>query len=149
MPNLFDPLTMGEFTLRNRVIMAPLIPDLERFERRFGVRICTAYGMTETVIHAVRDNKFERYPRLAMGRVDCWGDNTYGQLGDGHASGGYSPIPVRVEGPANTIQITAGSAHACAILSDGSMRCWGPALRPQAQPCGPRRTLRPLARHPA
>jgi crotonobetaine/carnitine-CoA ligase len=29
------------------VIMAPLIPDLERFKRRFGVRVCTAYGMTE------------------------------------------------------------------------------------------------------
>src|SRR5262249_30742322 len=29
------------------VIMAPLIPDLERFRRRFDVRVCTAYGMTE------------------------------------------------------------------------------------------------------
>jgi crotonobetaine/carnitine-CoA ligase len=29
------------------VIMAPLIPDLERFRRRFGVRVCTSYGMTE------------------------------------------------------------------------------------------------------
>jgi crotonobetaine/carnitine-CoA ligase len=29
------------------VIMAPLIPDLERFKARFGVRVCTAYGMTE------------------------------------------------------------------------------------------------------
>jgi crotonobetaine/carnitine-CoA ligase len=29
------------------VIMAPLIPDLERFRRRFDVRVCTGYGMTE------------------------------------------------------------------------------------------------------
>ncbi len=29
------------------VIMAPLIPDLDGFRRRFGVRVCTAYGMTE------------------------------------------------------------------------------------------------------
>jgi crotonobetaine/carnitine-CoA ligase len=29
------------------VIMAPLIPDLERFKARFGVRVCTGYGMTE------------------------------------------------------------------------------------------------------
>jgi crotonobetaine/carnitine-CoA ligase len=29
------------------VIMAPLIPRLEEFKQRFGVRVCTAYGMTE------------------------------------------------------------------------------------------------------
>jgi crotonobetaine/carnitine-CoA ligase len=29
------------------VIMAPLIPELDRFRRRFGVRVCTGYGMTE------------------------------------------------------------------------------------------------------
>jgi crotonobetaine/carnitine-CoA ligase len=35
--------------LRN-VVMAPLAPDLEAFERRFGVRVCTAYSMTELSI---------------------------------------------------------------------------------------------------
>ena len=63
--------------------------------------------------------------RQSTGRVDCWGDNTYGQIGDGHASGGYVSTPARVDGPTNAIHITAGSAHACAILADGSMRCWG------------------------
>ena len=63
--------------------------------------------------------------RLSSGRVDCWGDNTYGQIGDGHASGGYLSSPARVDGPTNAIQITAGSSHACAILADGSIRCWG------------------------
>jgi crotonobetaine/carnitine-CoA ligase len=29
------------------VIMAPLIPEIEAFRSRFGVRVCTAYGMTE------------------------------------------------------------------------------------------------------
>jgi crotonobetaine/carnitine-CoA ligase len=29
------------------VIMAPLIPELDEFRRRFDVRVCTAYGMTE------------------------------------------------------------------------------------------------------
>ena len=63
--------------------------------------------------------------RLSTGRVDCWGDNTYGQIGDGHASGGYVASPAHVDGPTNAIQITAGSAHACAILADGTVRCWG------------------------
>ncbi len=29
------------------VIMAPLIPDLDAFQRRFGVKVCSAFGMTE------------------------------------------------------------------------------------------------------
>ncbi|MFN8052287.1 MAG: class I adenylate-forming enzyme family protein [Acidimicrobiales bacterium] len=43
-----------------------IMPELDAW---LGMRVVAAYGMTETVIHAVRDNKFERYPRLAMGRV--------------------------------------------------------------------------------
>lgn len=36
----------GELPLRN-VAMAPLIPDLEGFQRRFGVRVCSGYSSTE------------------------------------------------------------------------------------------------------
>ena len=28
-------------------LMAPIIPDVEAFSKRFGVKVCTAYGMTE------------------------------------------------------------------------------------------------------
>ena len=35
--------------LRN-LVMAPMVPDLEGFKRRFGVRVCTAYNMTELSI---------------------------------------------------------------------------------------------------
>jgi crotonobetaine/carnitine-CoA ligase len=33
-------------SLRN-IVMAPLVPDLDGFKERFGVRICSAYSMTE------------------------------------------------------------------------------------------------------
>lgn len=36
----------ADFALRN-VVMAPAISDLDAFRERFGVRICTAYSMTE------------------------------------------------------------------------------------------------------
>jgi crotonobetaine/carnitine-CoA ligase len=36
----------ADLALRN-VVMAPAIPDLDAFRERFGVRICTAYSMTE------------------------------------------------------------------------------------------------------
>ena len=42
-----------------------IMPELDAW---LGMRVVAAYGMTETVIHAVRDNKYEKYPRLAMGK---------------------------------------------------------------------------------
>ncbi|MFM7068312.1 MAG: class I adenylate-forming enzyme family protein, partial [Actinomycetes bacterium] len=42
-----------------------IMPVLEQF---MNMRIVAAYGMTELVTHCIRDNKFETYPDLAMGK---------------------------------------------------------------------------------
>lgn len=42
-----------------------IMPELDAW---LGMRVVAAYGMTETVIHAVHGNQFERLPRLAMGK---------------------------------------------------------------------------------
>jgi alpha-tubulin suppressor-like RCC1 family protein len=57
------------------------------------------------------------------GTVKCWGDNEYGQLGDGTMVDSASPTPV--SGLTGVTAITAGSYHACALLSDQTARCWG------------------------
>jgi alpha-tubulin suppressor-like RCC1 family protein len=56
--------------------------------------------------------------------MQCWGSNYTGQLGDG-TIGGYSPTPVRVQGLANIMTAAVGGFHACAMLSDHTVRCWG------------------------
>jgi alpha-tubulin suppressor-like RCC1 family protein len=61
---------------------------------------------------------------LSDGTAKCWGDDTYGQLGDG-TTGGYSLTPVAVFGLSNAVAISAGDYHTCALLSDGTARCWG------------------------
>lgn len=63
------------------------------------------------------------------GLVRCFGLNTYGQLGLGHqrtigdnesaSEAGY----VDLGRPA--VEIAVGVAHSCALLDDGSVRCWG------------------------
>ena len=61
------------------------------------------------------------------GSVRCWGKNNYGQLGMGSTSPAYSGLPQEVQLPAGrfALSIDAVSDHACAVLDDGSMYCWG------------------------
>jgi cysteine-rich repeat protein len=67
---------------------------------------------------------------LSDGNVRCWGDPGSGQLGYGET---FNPIGdnespasagnVNLGGP--VAQISAGSFHNCALLLDGTVRCWG------------------------
>jgi alpha-tubulin suppressor-like RCC1 family protein len=59
--------------------------------------------------------------------VWCWGDNAYGELGTGSAVPGFSARPAQVQGLTNIVQIAAspGGWTVCALLQDGSVRCWG------------------------
>jgi alpha-tubulin suppressor-like RCC1 family protein len=55
--------------------------------------------------------------------VDCWGDNNYGELGNGKTTD--SSTPVAVTGLTNVVQVAAGYYHACARESNGTLWCWG------------------------
>lgn len=58
------------------------------------------------------------------GGVLCWGANTLGQLGDGTTVS--KPTPVAVQGlDQGVAALAAGSAHTCAVLIGGSVKCWG------------------------
>lgn len=61
---------------------------------------------------------------LSDSTIKCWGNNGLGQLGNGGA-GARSLTPVTVSGISNAVSIGAGSLHACALLSDKTVKCWG------------------------
>ncbi|WP_347598636.1 hypothetical protein [Acrocarpospora sp. B8E8] len=60
----------------------------------------------------------------ADGSVWAWGVNDRGQLGQG-SSGNPQPTPVAVLGLSNIVDIDAGTAHALALKSDGTIWSWG------------------------
>lgn len=61
---------------------------------------------------------------LTSGAVACWGSNTEGRLGAPLATT-FSDRALIVPGVTGAIGIAAGHGHACALLSGGSLVCWG------------------------
>lgn len=59
------------------------------------------------------------------GRVICWGDNQWGQVG--LAPVGAEEPPRRVQGLDGIVAIAAGGANHCALDRDGALWCWGAA----------------------
>ena len=59
----------------------------------------------------------------ATGKAYCWGDNTFGQLGDSSTSARNSPVPVA--GGHYFNQISAGGNHTCGLTSTPEVYCWG------------------------
>jgi alpha-tubulin suppressor-like RCC1 family protein len=58
------------------------------------------------------------------GKVKCWGNNKYGQLGDGTAE--TRRIPVEVAGLGiEPVDIVVGWNTTCVLGSDGGLFCWG------------------------
>ncbi len=55
--------------------------------------------------------------------VMAWGQNRFGQLGDGTQE--YSATPVPVTGLSEVKSISAGLFHAAALLDDGEVMAWG------------------------
>jgi len=62
---------------------------------------------------------------LTDGTVRCWGINNKGQLGQGPADLKDHDTPVTIPTLSNVVAISAGLVHACAVLKNGNVMCWG------------------------
>ena len=70
-----------------------------------------------------------------QGRVMCWGQNTFGQLGDptvGEELGANRGVPRRVVGLPYIESIRADQDTTCAVSDVGELFCWGQGFGPKA-----------------
>ncbi|MBN1439624.1 MAG: hypothetical protein JW929_09465 [Anaerolineales bacterium] len=61
---------------------------------------------------------------LNGGAVRCWGNNKYGQLGDGTTEIRLGPAAVAGLGQ-GAARVAAGWNHTCAVMGNGELKCWG------------------------
>jgi cysteine-rich repeat protein len=70
---------------------------------------------------------------LDHGEVKCWGNNRFGQLGTGTTDNrgdeagemGDALEPIALGAGRTALGVSAGSNYSCAVLDDGSVKCWG------------------------
>ncbi len=74
-------------------------------------------------VTAIAAGFFHSLALLSNGTVKAWGDNTYGQLGNGTNTSSSSPVTV--DGISTATQIAAGEYHSLALLSGGTVQAWG------------------------
>jgi len=62
-------------------------------------------------------------------RVYCWGDNSYGQLGNTLPQGRtFNPVPIAIPVPTGGtgyVSVDSGSNQVCALANTGQAFCWG------------------------
>jgi alpha-tubulin suppressor-like RCC1 family protein len=70
--------------------------------------------------------------------VVCWGDNRSGQLGIANNLKSSSSTALQVVADASraaftgVVMVAAGAEHTCALLFDGTIKCWGDNTAGQA-----------------
>ena len=80
------------------------------------------FGMTSGVTSVVAGNR-HTCAMTAGGAVNCWGDDSAGQLGDMGAR--QRLAPTLVAGQPAVKAASAGGLHSCAIVGGGALVCWG------------------------
>jgi alpha-tubulin suppressor-like RCC1 family protein len=104
--------------------MGDALPEVDLGEGRTA----TAVGAS-----AVAAQEAHSCALLDDGTVKCWGFNNKGQLGQGDTTSrgleaeqmGDALLPVDLGEGRTAVGLSVGGASNCAVLDDGSLRCWG------------------------
>mmetsp|Transcript_46229 Transcript_46229/g.128998 ORF Transcript_46229/g.128998 Transcript_46229/m.128998 type:complete len:1148 (-) Transcript_46229:1409-4852(-) len=80
-------------------------------------------GLSEAVVNTVEVGYLTACASVgSTGKVECWGSNHYGQIGDGTETVRSAPV---ANGVVGATQIEMTNSHACALTSADEVYCWG------------------------
>ncbi|MBO3735699.1 RCC1 domain-containing protein [Glycomyces niveus] len=68
---------------------------------------------------------FQSFAITANGELLAWGDNSYGQIGDGTNTRRTEPVSVHMPDGTEVTAVDSGDDHAIALTSDGAVYGWG------------------------
>ena len=118
----------GSFTLKRGVRIDIGLNGLSA--RLVGKTLTSNYAFIDTIVsnNALSFDVGDRYGCAVLddGTVGCWGENNYGQLGDGTRTNSPTKI-VKANGIAGATQVATSWYTSCAIVSGGTVKCWGNA----------------------
>jgi alpha-tubulin suppressor-like RCC1 family protein len=110
-----QPIALGRYRLRLSSDSSSVLLPFEVVKPKYLTNV-TAVSAGDADTCAVRSS----------GSVVCWGLSDYGRLGDGTIGPyGHGLIPVITRGISTATAVSAGGQHTCALLSGGSVACWG------------------------
>lgn len=121
--NALGQLGIGDGDIRPRGVAAADLGDALPF---------VSLG-TDLAATAVGTGQGHTCALLTDGRIKCWGDNRFGQLGAGHQENigddpdemGDNLPPVDLGIGASAVGLSVGAFHTCALLDGGAIKCWG------------------------
>jgi len=131
-------LPVGQYLLRDAEAAIP--PTMTSVSPNSGptsggtqVEITGDNFMTDSTWKQIASGRDHTCAIASDDQAYCWGDNNYGQLGNGDMSLNHSlaPIAVQSSDPGDVLygktikQISAGYYYTCAIASDDQAYCWG------------------------
>ena len=91
-------------------------------QHRHTVVVSAPAGVTATAVAAGYESA---YAIGSDGNLYAWGDNVYGELGDGNTNDSDTPVVVSLPAGVKPVTIAGGGGVGYAIGSDGNLYSWG------------------------